>query len=117
MSRDYNIGDAQDLLAAGREGALVGRVVVVFWSAGGQAPGVRAGHHPAIGLHQPGDVLSRVAGRGPQAHALLETLASQLLLHGNAYVQVLKDASGKPVELYALRPERVSVIAVEPTAS
>lgn len=43
--------------------------------------------------------------------SLLETLASQLLLHGNAYVQVLKDARGRPVELYALRPERVSVVA------
>ncbi len=45
--------------------------------------------------------------------ALLETLASQLLLHGNAYVQVLKDAAGRPAELYALRPERVSVIPGE----
>ena len=44
---------------------------------------------------------------------LLETLASHLLLHGNAYVQILKDARGHPVELFALRPERVSVIAGE----
>lgn len=43
--------------------------------------------------------------------ALLETLASHMLLHGNAYVQVLKDALGRPVELFALRPERVSVVA------
>jgi len=43
--------------------------------------------------------------------ALLETLASHLLLHGNAYVQVMKDARGHPVELFALRPERMSVIA------
>ncbi|MFM5953144.1 MAG: phage portal protein [Novosphingobium sp.] len=43
--------------------------------------------------------------------SLLETLASQLLLHGNAYVQVIKDATSAPVELFALRPERVSVIA------
>jgi hypothetical protein len=43
--------------------------------------------------------------------SLLETLASQLLLHGNAYVQVIKDAAGQPVELFALRPERVSVVA------
>ena len=43
--------------------------------------------------------------------SLLETLASQLLLHGNAYVQVMKDAAGRPVELFALRPERVSVVA------
>ena len=43
--------------------------------------------------------------------SLLETLASQLLLHGNAYVQVIKDGAGRPAELFALRPERVSVIA------
>ena len=42
--------------------------------------------------------------------SLLETLTAQLLLHGNAYVQVMKDAAGRPVELYALRPERVAVV-------
>jgi HK97 family phage portal protein len=45
--------------------------------------------------------------------ALLETLAAQLLLHGNGYVQVMRDGSGKPVELFALRPERVAVVAGE----
>ena len=43
--------------------------------------------------------------------SLLETLASHLLLHGNGYVQVMKDGAGRPVELFALRPERMSVIA------
>ena len=43
--------------------------------------------------------------------SLLETLASQLLLHGNAYVQVMKDGRGRPIELFALRPERMSVVA------
>lgn len=42
--------------------------------------------------------------------SLLETLASQLLLHGNAYVQILKNALGYPVELFALRPERVTLV-------
>lgn len=41
--------------------------------------------------------------------ALLETVAAQMLLHGNAYVQVLRDAGGGVGALYALRPERVSV--------
>lgn len=41
--------------------------------------------------------------------SLVETLAAQLLLHGNGYVQVMKDAAGRPVELFALRPERVTV--------
>ncbi len=44
------------------------------------------------------------AGQG-----LLETCAAQLLLHGNAYVQVLTGADGRPCELFALRPERVAV--------
>ena len=42
---------------------------------------------------------------------LLEVLAAQLLLHGNAFIQVIKDAAGAPVELFPLRPERVSVVA------
>jgi HK97 family phage portal protein len=41
--------------------------------------------------------------------ALLETVAAQLLLHGNAYVQMLGDDAGRVTELYALRPERVTV--------
>ena len=43
--------------------------------------------------------------------SLLETLAAQLLLHGNGYVQIRRDGDGRPIELFALRPERVSVIA------
>jgi HK97 family phage portal protein len=42
---------------------------------------------------------------------LLDTVATQLLLHGNAYVQVLTGAAGEPVELFALRPERVTIEA------
>jgi HK97 family phage portal protein len=41
--------------------------------------------------------------------SLIETMALHLLLHGNAFVQVISDAAGKPVELFALRPERVTV--------
>ncbi len=43
--------------------------------------------------------------------ALLETLTAQLLLHGNAYVQLIDDGGGGVGELYALRPERVAVEA------
>jgi HK97 family phage portal protein len=42
--------------------------------------------------------------------SLMETLAMQLLLHGNGYVQLLSDPNGQPAELYALRPERMSVV-------
>lgn len=42
--------------------------------------------------------------------ALLETLAAQIVLHGNGYVQIIKDGCSRPCELFALRPERMSVV-------
>jgi HK97 family phage portal protein len=48
---------------------------------------------------------------GLVAPPLLETAAAQLLLHGNAYVQILLDGDGLPAELFALRPERVKIEA------
>lgn len=53
--------------------------------------------------------LAALVGATSAGQSLLETLASQLLLHGNAYVQILKDGLGMPVELFALRPERVTL--------
>jgi phage portal protein BeeE len=44
---------------------------------------------------------------------LLESIAANLLLHGNAYVQLLADERDAPRELCLLRPERVSVISDE----
>lgn len=49
-------------------------------------------------------VATTSAGQG-----LLETLAAHLLLHGNGYVQILRDADGRPAELFALRPDRVTI--------
>ncbi|MBC9034302.1 hypothetical protein IAG41_18085 [Sphingomonas sp. JC676] len=40
--------------------------------------------------------------------ALTETVAAQILMHGNSYVQLLTDDAGRVTELYALRPERVA---------
>lgn len=40
---------------------------------------------------------------------LLATVAAQLLLHGNAFIQVLRAPDGGAAALYALRPERVAV--------
>jgi phage portal protein BeeE len=54
------------------------------------------------------DVLALIEARSA-GQSLIETMALHLLLHGNAYVQVISDAAGKPVELFALRPERVTI--------
>jgi HK97 family phage portal protein len=43
-----------------------------------------------------------------------EALASYLLLHGNAFVELVEGADGLPEELYALRPERINIV---PSAS
>ena len=43
--------------------------------------------------------------------ALLETVATHLLLHGNAFLHVAQDGNAMPGRLFALRPERVKVEA------
>ena len=58
--------------------------------------------------------LAALVGARSGGQALLESLAAQLLLHGNAFVQVLEDGRGGVAELFALRPERV---AMEPDAN
>ncbi len=57
------------------------------------------------------DRLKALIGTTSAGQSLTETLAMHLLLHGNAYVQIIKDAACHPIELFALRPERVSVVA------
>ena len=47
------------------------------------------------------------------ADGLLESITANLLLHGNAYVQLIADDRDLPPELCQLRPERVSVVSDE----
>ena len=58
--------------------------------------------------------LAALVGARSCGQPLIETVAAQLLLHGNAFIQVLRDAEGNAAELFALRPERVTI---EPDAS
>ena len=62
-------------------------------------------------LAQADDTALALVAATSAGQPLLETIAAHLLLHGNGYVQIRRDGDGKPVELFALRPERVSVIA------
>lgn len=43
--------------------------------------------------------------------SLLEAVTTHLLLHGNAFVRVIEDGDAMPAELFALRPERVTIEA------
>lgn len=57
------------------------------------------------------DTLETLIMATSAGQSLIETLAGHLLLHGNGFVQIIKDASGQPTELFALRPDRVKVVA------
>ena len=69
-------------------------------------PSTGSGQAPSTGSGQAALALIKRDG-------LLETVAANLLLHGNAYVQLIADHSDRPQELCSLRPERVQVVSDE----
>ncbi|WP_426258621.1 phage portal protein [Sphingomonas sp. DC1600-2] len=93
---------AEQVRALYLRNAIAQRAVRLVTDAVGDAP--LSGDAAAVRLVQ-----ARSGGQ-----ALGATVAAHLLLHGNAYVQLLTDAAGELVELFALRPERVTV---EPDAA
>ena len=55
--------------------------------------------------------LLRVPNPRQSGSSLIETAVSQLLLSGNAYLEVVRPSDGSPPrELYALRPDRMRVV-------
>ena len=93
----YDYGEA--IVTAFERNPVAQRAIRIVAEAVGSAPLVMESE--AIG-----ELMATNAGGQP----LLDMLAVHLLLHGNAYVQVVKDACGDPVDLFALRPERVEVV-------
>ncbi|NCP13769.1 MAG: phage portal protein [Sphingomonadales bacterium] len=94
-SYEYSRGIAEGFLA----NPIAQRSVRLLAEGIGQAP-----------LHCSDPRLAALVAATSAGQSLIETLAAQLLLHGNGYVQILKDASGAPVELFALRPDRIKVV-------
>jgi HK97 family phage portal protein len=94
------------------------------WPQGYEAQ-VRAGYHRNPVAQRSVKLVAQGVGGAPLAasdpailalatarsggQVLIETVAAQLLLHGNAYVQLLTDSTGRVAELFALRPERVTI--------
>ncbi|WP_419826083.1 phage portal protein [Sphingomonas sp.] len=99
---DWPLGYEAQVRAAFLGNAVAQRAVRLIAEA---AAGVPVDVTPEGG---PAGALLRGASNG---QPLVETVAAQLLLHGNAFVQIVSDADGTPAELYALRPERVTVEA------
>lgn len=95
---DPPLSHAEQVRAAYCDNPIAQRAVRLVAEGVGGAPLLAS--DPAIGAL----VAATSAGQG-----LLETLAAHLLLHGNGYVQILRDADGRPAELFALRPDRVNI--------
>ncbi|GAA0463586.1 phage portal protein [Parasphingorhabdus litoris] len=55
------------------------------------------------------DALTSLINAASAGQSLLETIAAHLLLHGNAYVQLICGAEDQPAELFALRPDRITI--------
>lgn len=62
-----------------------------------------------VGEHALLDLLHHPNPRQAGA-SFIESVLAYLLLAGNSYVEMVKDSMGLPVELYALRPDRMRVI-------
>ncbi|MBC7985226.1 MAG: phage portal protein [Sphingomonadaceae bacterium] len=99
------------------ENAVAQRAVRLVSEGAGAAPitvepgEVGTGPTPNPSPEGEGDRIVALVTAPSAGQSLVETVAAQLLLHGNAFVQVLLDAKGEPGELFALRPERVSIEA------
>jgi HK97 family phage portal protein len=94
---DWPRGYEAQVRAAYCENAVAQRAVRLVGESAGGAP--LAGGEREVAL----------ASAASAGQSLIETAAIHLLLHGNAFLRVLCDADGEPAELYALRPERVTI--------
>lgn len=92
---NYNRGIQQGFIA----NPIAQRAVRIIAESAGRIP-----------LSPTDDRLNKLVAATSAGQSLIETLAAQLVLHGNGYIQIIKDASGTPIELFALRPERVEVV-------
>lgn len=93
---DYNRDVAQAFL----ENPVAQRAIRIVSESLGSAP-----------LNAMDPQVERLVRATSAGQSLLETLAAHLLLHGNAFVQIIRDGAGAPVELFALRPDRITVEA------
>lgn len=99
---DWPRGYEQQVRAGYIENAIAQRAVRLLCESAGAAP--LAG----------GEAELQLMAAAPAGQPLIESAAAHLLLHGNAYLRIVCDADGAPAELFALRPERVTI---EPDAN
>lgn len=98
LSGDAPFSYAGQVRAAYVENAIAQRAVRIVAEGVGGAP-----------LAGSSDEVEGLANAASAGQPLLETIAAHLLLHGNAYVQVICGGDDRPSELFALRPDRITI--------
>ncbi|WP_430428062.1 phage portal protein [Parasphingorhabdus sp.] len=98
LSGDAPFSYAGQVRAAYVENAIAQRAVRIVAEGVGGAP-----------LAASSDEVEGLANAVSAGQPLLETIAAHLLLHGNAYVQVICGGDDRPSELFALRPDRITI--------
>ncbi|OAO02636.1 phage portal protein [Sphingomonadales bacterium EhC05] len=98
LSGDAPFSYAGQVRAAYVENAIAQRAVRIVAEGVGGAP-----------LAASSDEVEGLANAASAGQPLLETIAAHLLLHGNAYVQVICGGDDRPSELFALRPDRITI--------
>ncbi|CAN0568326.1 unnamed protein product [Ectocarpus sp. 12 AP-2014] len=98
LSGDAPFSYAGQVRAAYVENAIAQRAVRIVAEGVGGAP-----------LAGSSDEVKGLANAASAGQPLLETIAAHLLLHGNAYVQVICGGDDRPSELFALRPDRITI--------
>lgn len=103
----------RDYAALAREGYLknvfVYRAVRMLAEGAASVPWILSERSRELDRHPMLDLIARPNGRDGRV-TFLETVASHLLISGNAYVEAV-GTGGRPMELHALRPDRVRVVA------
>jgi HK97 family phage portal protein len=90
---------------------VVRRAVQMICDSLASAPLIISQHDARLDKTHPLMRLLTMPNPASSGSCLREALASYLLLHGNAYVELVEGADGLPEELYALRPERINIVA------
>ncbi len=69
-----------------------------------------SGNTPIIIGSEEKESITDLVYNGQHGQSLLETVASHIILHGNAYIQLVMGDDDRPAVLYPLRPDRVNII-------
>ncbi len=90
---------------------VVRRAVQMIADSFAGAPLVITQHGERVDSAHPLSRLLAMPNPATSGGSMREVLASYLLLHGNAFVELVEGADGVPDELYTLRPERMTIVA------